>query len=234
MASGAHVRVEGLQRSDGGVVALPDLGLRLGPGLAGLLGPNGAARSALLRIWATRLPTRAGTVRVPRRHSRITFGRRRPWRDPTSPTLGSAAGTALERRLSRQLIAAGPSVRRLKRGATLVKQGAPGSELFSLWRGAWRSRWTASGSAWSGPGAVLGELAVLEHDLMAVGVVPARLRDRTACWPWPRPSAPTRSRWRPGSTAGGSGRRWRWSCPPCPSGGSRQVQLRLEAVPGLC
>jgi hypothetical protein len=32
MASGAHVRVEGLQGSDGGVVALPDLGLRVGCG----------------------------------------------------------------------------------------------------------------------------------------------------------------------------------------------------------
>jgi CRP-like cAMP-binding protein len=29
-----------------------------------------------------------------------------------------------------------------------------------------------------GPGAILGELAVLEHDLVVVGVVPARLRDR--------------------------------------------------------
>jgi CRP-like cAMP-binding protein len=179
MASGAHVRVEGLQRSDGGVVALPDLGLRLGPGLTGLLGPDGAARSALLRIRATRLPTRAGTVRVPRRHSRITSGRRTPWRDPTSPTLGSAAGTALERRLSRQLIAAGPSVRRLKRGATLVKQGVPGSELFLLLEGSLAVEVDSERVGVVGPGAILGELAVLEHDVMVVGVVPARLSDRT-------------------------------------------------------
>jgi len=29
-----------------------------------------------------------------------------------------------------------------------------------------------------GPGAILGEMAVLEHDVMTVGVVPARVRDR--------------------------------------------------------
>lgn len=120
MASGAHVGSKGAQTPSGRVVALPDLGLRLGPGLTGLWGPNGVARSALMRLLCIRLPTRAGTVGVPRRHSSTSSGRRTPWRDQLSPTLGTTAGTALERRLSRQLIAAGPSVRRLKRGATLV------------------------------------------------------------------------------------------------------------------
>jgi hypothetical protein len=209
MASGAHVRVEGLQRSDGGVVALADLGLRLGAGLTGLLGPNGAARSALLRIWATRLPTRAGTVRVPRRHSRITSGRRTPWRDPTSPTLGSAAGTALERRLSRRLIAAGPSVRRLERGATLVKQGAPGSELFLLLEGSLAVEVDSERVGVVGAGAILGELAVLEHDVMVVGVVPAQLRDRAGLLTTAATLGAKPDRWRPGSTTGGSDRRWR-------------------------
>jgi CRP-like cAMP-binding protein len=86
-------------------------------------------------------------------------------------------GTALERRLSRQLIAAGPSVRRLRRGATLVEQGAPGHELFLVLQGWLAVEVDGERVGRVGPGAILGELAVLEHDIMVVGVVPAGLRD---------------------------------------------------------
>jgi CRP-like cAMP-binding protein len=69
-------------------------------------------------------------------------------------------------------------VRRLRRGATLVEQGTPGSELFLLLEGSLAVEVDGERVGEAGPGAILGELAVLEHDDMVVGVVPAQLRDR--------------------------------------------------------
>ena len=64
MASGAHVRVEGVRKSYGGVAALAELDLELGPGITGLLGPNGAGKTTLIRILATLLSPSAGQVGV--------------------------------------------------------------------------------------------------------------------------------------------------------------------------
>ena len=64
MVSGAHVRVEGVRKSYGGVAALDELDLELGPGITGLLGPNGAGKTTLIRILATLLPPSAGQVAV--------------------------------------------------------------------------------------------------------------------------------------------------------------------------
>jgi ABC-2 type transport system ATP-binding protein len=64
MVSGAHVRVEGVRKSYGGIAALAELDLELGPGITGLLGPNGAGKTTLIRILATLLPPSAGQVGV--------------------------------------------------------------------------------------------------------------------------------------------------------------------------
>jgi ABC-2 type transport system ATP-binding protein len=64
MASGAHVRTDGVWKRYGGVAALADLDLELGPGITGLLGPNGAGKTTLIRILATLLAPSAGEVRV--------------------------------------------------------------------------------------------------------------------------------------------------------------------------
>jgi ABC-2 type transport system ATP-binding protein len=64
MVSGAHVRVEGVRKSYGGIAALAELDLELGPGITGLLGPNGAGKTTLIRILATLLPPSAGRVGV--------------------------------------------------------------------------------------------------------------------------------------------------------------------------
>jgi ABC-2 type transport system ATP-binding protein len=64
MASGAHVRLDGVRKSYGRVTALAGLDLELEPGITGLLGPNGAGKTTLIRILATLLAPSAGEVRV--------------------------------------------------------------------------------------------------------------------------------------------------------------------------
>jgi ABC-2 type transport system ATP-binding protein len=64
MTSGTYVRVQGVRKAYGGVVALADLDLELRPGITGLLGPNGAGKTTLIRILATLLAPSAGEVQV--------------------------------------------------------------------------------------------------------------------------------------------------------------------------
>ena len=109
---------------------------------------------------------------------RSAFGGHTPWGDEESPALVTAVETALERRLSRLVIDARPSFRKLKRGATLVEQGAPGSELFLLFEGVLAVEVDGQVVAEVGPGAIVGEMALLEHDVMLVCAVPARVRGR--------------------------------------------------------
>jgi CRP-like cAMP-binding protein len=122
------------------------------------------------------LVAKSGFVDVARWRRRAF--RHTPWGDEDSPALVIAVETALERRLSRLVIDAGPSFRKLKRGATLVEQGDPGSELFLLLEGVLAVEVDGRVVTEVGPGAIVGEMAVLEHDVMLVFAVPARLRDR--------------------------------------------------------
>jgi CRP-like cAMP-binding protein len=232
MANGAYVGSRGVRRSYGGVAALADLGSRLRLGITGLLGPDGAAKGALMRCLAFLLTPGAGAVGAARGR-RSTLGRRTPSRDHQPATPVPTAGTALERRLSRQLIDAGPSVRRLRRGATLVEQGTPGSELFLLLGGRLAVEVDGERVGEIGPGAILGELAVLEHDVMVVGVVPAQLRDRaglltTAATLGANPYrvAARLDHWRFGPTVA-------LTAAKLPVEQFRQVQPRLATVEGL-
>jgi CRP-like cAMP-binding protein len=109
---------------------------------------------------------------------RTAFGRHTPWGDAESPALVTAVETALERQLSRLVIDARPSFRKLKRGVTLVEQGAPGQELFLLFEGVLAVEVDGQVVTEVGPGAIVGEMALLEHDVMVVCAVPARVGDR--------------------------------------------------------
>ncbi len=95
---------------------------------------------------------------------RKSFGRHTPWGDQDSKALVTAVETALERRLSEQVMRGGkkPKVRKFKAGATLVAQGERGSEAFLVLDGVLRVEHDGKRLAEYGPGALLGERAHLE------------------------------------------------------------------------
>ena len=98
---------------------------------------------------------------------RRAFGKHSPWGDEDSPALVTEVETALERRLSTRGHARRqkPSVRKIKEGNTLTEQGEAGDELFLLLDGVLRVEVDGERLAELGPGAILGERAILEGGL---------------------------------------------------------------------
>jgi CRP-like cAMP-binding protein len=88
----------------------------------------------------------------------------------------TAVESALERQLSVAIIDAKPRFRRLQAGQTLVEQGEPGDELFFLFDGVLRVEADGRPVAQVGPGAILGEMALLHQ-----GRRVATLRAVTPC-----------------------------------------------------
>ena len=95
---------------------------------------------------------------------RRAFGKHSPWGDADSPALVTAAETALERQLSSQLMRAGekPKIRKLDAGDVLAREGEPGTELLLVLDGVVRAEKDGERLAEYGPGALLGERAILE------------------------------------------------------------------------
>ena len=96
---------------------------------------------------------------------RKSFGRHTPWGDEESEAMVTAVETALERRLSAQVMSAGvkPKIRKIKAGDALVRQGDAGSEVFLLLDGVLLVEKDGERLAEYGPGAMLGERAHLEE-----------------------------------------------------------------------
>jgi hypothetical protein len=109
---------------------------------------------------------------------RRAFGKHSPWGDEDSPALVTEVETALERQLSLALMRGSgkPAVRKLTADETLTRQGEPGDELFLLLDGVLRVEVDGERLAELGPGAILGERAVLEG-----GVRTSTLRAVTPC-----------------------------------------------------
>jgi hypothetical protein len=107
-----------------------------------------------------------------------SFGRRTPWGDEDSPALVTEVETELERVLQEGIMrgATKPHIRSFKQGTTLVEQGAVSDELFLLLNGVLVVEVDGEPLAEVGPGAVLGERAVLEG-----GARTATLRAVTDC-----------------------------------------------------
>lgn len=93
-----------------------------------------------------------------------SFGARTPWGEHDSEVLVTAVESELERQLSHQVMRAGrrPEVRQMAAGSTLVRQGETGDELFLLLDGVLGVEVDGERLAEVGPGAVLGERALLE------------------------------------------------------------------------
>ena len=107
---------------------------------------------------------------------RESFGEKNPWGDEESPAVVTAVETELERELSAIIIGSDPPFRRLRAGETLVEQGQAGDELFLLFDGVLAVEQDGGQLAEVGPGAILGEMALLEQ-----GRRTATLRAVTPC-----------------------------------------------------
>ncbi len=109
---------------------------------------------------------------------RKAFGKHSPWGDADSPALVTEVESALERELSKDIMRADekPKIKKIKVGKTLVEQGDPGEELFVLLDGVLRVEVDGEAVADLGPGAILGERAVLGG-----GIRTSTLRAVTAC-----------------------------------------------------
>ncbi len=123
--------------------------------------------SAFPRHWVydaeRRLSAKAGLADFKEwwRHS---FGRHTPWGDTDSPALVTQVETALEREVAGRIMRGGdrPRVRKLRAGDLVVEQGSEGDEVFLLLDGVLGVEVDGEPLAEVGPGAILGERAVLE------------------------------------------------------------------------
>jgi hypothetical protein len=109
---------------------------------------------------------------------RESYGEQTPWGAEDTPAFVTAVETELERDLSRAVMAGGGKMprRRVEPGEALVEQGEAGHELFLLLDGVLDVEVDGETVGEVGPGAMLGERAVLER-----GERTATLRAVTAC-----------------------------------------------------
>lgn len=95
--------------------------------------------------------------------SKDAFGKYSPWGDEDSPAVVAAVESALERQLSTVIMSGEkPRFRKLAEGETLVAQGDESQELYLLLDGVLEVDVDGEPVAQLGPGAVLGERAILE------------------------------------------------------------------------
>jgi hypothetical protein len=123
------------------------------------------------------LVQKAGTVDF-KTWYREAHGDHTPWGGEESEAFVTQAETALERQLSGELLKSGaaPGRRRLKPEQTLVQQGESGRDLYLLLDGVLTVEVDGEAIVEVGPGAILGEMALLEG-----GTRTATLRARTHC-----------------------------------------------------
>jgi Cyclic nucleotide-binding domain len=88
-----------------------------------------------------------------------------PWGREDSQPLVTLAETALERQLSTTIMRGGakPAIRTLTKGALLTEQGQPGDDIYLLLDGVLSVWIDGAQVAELGPGAIVGERALLEH-----------------------------------------------------------------------
>jgi Cyclic nucleotide-binding domain len=111
---------------------------------------------------------------------RESHGENTPWGDEDSEAFVTAAESALERQISRELMTGEAKAdlkrRKLEPDETLVEQGEPGDELYLVIDGVLVAEVDGEEVAEIGPGAIVGERALLEG-----GTRTATLSARTRC-----------------------------------------------------
>jgi len=124
-----------------------------------------------------KLVQKAGTIDF-KTWYREAHGERTPWGEEDSPAVVTDAESDLERELSAQIMRGGvaPERKRLSADDTLVEQGEPGDVLYLLLDGVLAVEIDGEQVAEVGPGALVGERALLEG-----GTRKATLRAATAC-----------------------------------------------------
>ena len=115
---------------------------------------------------------------------------RSPWHDVQREILVAEVETAVERALSRDVMTAKPKIRKLRTDDLLTKQGDPGDELYLVLDGVLQVDVDGEVVAEIGPGAIVGERAILEGGVRTstvramtpakVAAVPAAALDREA------------------------------------------------------
>jgi|tagenome__1003787_1003787.scaffolds.fasta_scaffold20553506_1 hypothetical protein len=95
---------------------------------------------------------------------RHAFGKHSPWGDEDSTTFVTAVETALEREMATTIMRSGekPTIRKVKPDHLIVEQGQLGKEVYLLLDGVVSVEVDGESVAELGPGAILGERAVLE------------------------------------------------------------------------
>ncbi|HKY14611.1 MAG TPA: cyclic nucleotide-binding domain-containing protein [Microthrixaceae bacterium] len=101
------------------------------------------------------------------------FGTHSPWGDEDSPAVVAAAETALERKLSTEIMRGGekPEIRKVKPDTAIMTEGQADTDLFLLLDGVVRVDVGGEPIAELGPGAVFGERALLEGGTRTATIV---------------------------------------------------------------
>jgi Cyclic nucleotide-binding domain len=104
---------------------------------------------------------------------RKSFGKHTPWGDEDSSAMVVAVESALERSLSVDLMhgAGKPRITSFPAGATLLRQGTPGTEVYLVLDGVVRVERGGEPLADYGPGAMFGERAHLEGGVRTASIV---------------------------------------------------------------
>jgi hypothetical protein len=111
-----------------------------------------------------KLVAKSGTIDFAKWY-RESHGKSTPWGEEDSPAMITAVESELERELSASIMKSGVKMqrRKLKAGETLVDQGEEGTDLFLLLDGVIAVESDGEAIAEVGPGALLGERALLEE-----------------------------------------------------------------------
>jgi hypothetical protein len=104
---------------------------------------------------------------------RTSHGKNTPWGEEDSPALTTAVESDLERELSASIMREGKKLdrRKLDQGQPLMREGEEGRELFLLLDGVVDVEVSGEPVAEIGPGALLGERALLEGGKRTATVV---------------------------------------------------------------